>query len=739
MSWIRIALVIGLTAALAGCRCARMWGDLNAPYEWREIEDEMIEISTSDTLLPIVVGDDMDERWAAMLLAQTIEEMSGRKPVVYVERAGQSTPVTNGMFVGAVNANCGWACALTNESVEAFRVVASNGCVRFLGKADFAVFDWCERELQMRYYPGCGKCVELRKEIVVPAVDYADRPVFEHRKLGDAIRPWLRISRSGSTHRGGVAVHQPHRWMTNEMLKVSYPCIFENGETPMLCYGSPDTLDYYKYRIDRHIAGEEDSGGIVNTNRKVVTVCQWDAPIRCRCERCSELYDEDLGSSGNASPIIWGRFLKELSGWLKVAHPDYMISFLPYMNTCRVPRRGMRDEGWGMSFWGVEPLENCEAEVCTMPGVALLKNRWCKQREERIIRDWHEATGRKVLNWHYSCWPQEWTAAPYVFGHTIQEHYADMREEMCGSYICGGDDDPRMALSLYVWMRCLWNPDVDVEAIYDEFAYRVFGPAAEPMRRLIALQEAGWNRQWDTDDCSHHNIFKVSYPLEDVERMKALVKAADRLVLEAENPVAMVTVRWYASGFEEFVAESDALAARKGRRRIGLGEIHDMVAARSALQPTPWAGTTVATRREGKSLCLAVHCQEPAADRMDFTKLVNDAVWGNDCVIFTFADGEDVRTATVYMTGAMEQAWPGFSAQVKREDGGWRVEARVELTEQMLEEGVVRGNVTRWRVGDRRLAKKERVPGSRFEQSRLNTVYTNLNADPAAFVDFTVR
>lgn len=371
-----------------------------------------------------------------------------------------------------------------------------------------------------------------------------------------------------------------------------------------------------------------------------------------------------------------------------------------------------------------------------MPGVALMKNRQCKANEERIIRAWAAATGRKVLNWHYSCWPQEWTAAPYVFGHTIQEHYADMREVLCGSYICGSEEDPRMALSLYVWMRCLWNPDVNVEAIYDEFAFRTFGPAAVPMRRLIALQEACWNRQWKTDDCSYRNIFEVSFRREDVERMKVLAREADQLALQAEDPVAVALVRWYASGFEEFVAESDALAARKDRRRIAPGEACEMVAARSALYPQTWAVTTVKTAVESGTLVFEVRCDDPAAERMDFSRLVDDAVWGNDCVTFVVAGEEDPQTAVVYLTGDVEKGWPGFSAQVSSDARGWTVVARVPLSEEALRTGQVLGNVARWRVGDRRLPEKARVPGSRYEQSRLNTVYTNMNADPAAFVAF---
>ena len=342
-----------------------------------------------------------------------------------------------------------------------------------------------------------------------------------------------------------------------------------------------------------------------------------------------------------------------------------------------------------------------------------------------------------MLNWHYSCWPQAQTAAPYVFGRTIQRHYADMADAVAGSYVCGSEDDPRMALSLYVWMRCLWNPAVDVEAIYDEFAVRMFGPAAGPMRRLIALQEDCWNRQWEDDDaCSCRNVFEVSFPREDVERMKALVREADERATAAGDEVAQMLVRWYASGFEEFVAESDALAARTGRPVVEPGETREMVDARSALRPVPWAKTSVTTSVTGGVLTVSVRCHEPAVDKMDFARVVDDFVRSNDCVVFAFDDDGEIRSAKVELNGRVERGWDGFSARVSHDAAGWTVVACVRPGEDALRCGRLLGNVTRWRVGDRWLPEAERIPGSRYEESRLHTCFTNLRADPAAFVEF---
>ena len=362
-----------------------------------------------------------------------------------------------------------------------------------------------------------------------------------------------------------------------------------------------------------------------------------------------------------------------------------------------------------------------------MPGLALLKNAPCKQKEEDLLRGWQKATGRKVLSWDYECWPKEFTSAPYVFGKTIQAHYADLRDVLCGAYVCGSAADPRTELSTYVWMKCLWNPDFDVERVYDEFARRMFGPAAKPMRKLIASQEEGWNRQWPDARCTYRNIFEISYPPEDVARMKALMVEAYGIALKAGEPFAGRAKR-YLSAFETFIAEAEANAARVERKVIRPNTISELGQARSVWATNVWAKTEVTTRVEGDELCIRVRCFEPAVARLDFKHEVPDFIWGNDRVDFFWDDGNGVRGLK-----------RGLKDAICRDDRSWTVEARVKLSAQALQAGSVRGNVCRWRVGDRRYPTKDRVPGSRYEHTRLDTRFTQPDDDPAAFVDFLLR
>ena len=81
----------------------------------------------------------------------------------------------------------------------------------------------------------------------------------------------------------------------------------------------------------------------------------------------------------------------------------------------------------------------------------------------------------------------------------------------------------------------------------------------------------------------------------------------------------------------------------------------------------------------------------------------------------------------------------GLKDAICRDAQSWTVEVRVRLPPAAREAGRVLGNVCRWRVGDRRHPEKERVSGSRYEHTRLDTRFTQPNDDPAAFVDFLLR
>ena len=534
--------------------------------------EPIVWIEGGEAKLPIVCGTDSASCNAAEWLASSVELMTGVKPKVIPQRHNTRKPEGAAIWMSATRR--GWrseskfaAAAIAAAGLEEpdrnkgrFRVVTKDGSVFLLGDGVYAAYDFGERVLGIRQYfqtKEGGRSVLRTKGLAIPALDYADEPVFARRELWpyDSAE-WCAVWKGGNTHPAVLHVHTPGNWHTdtNFNYKVTKPEVLERtadgqrGVIAELCYGNPATIDEYLRRMDIQLKGGPSAGGYVDAANKSITVSQDDVGVNCQCDFCKKLRRKELGPTGDSSPIIWGYFTEELSKRVKKLYPDWRVVTLPYINTCDLPSPGFR-----------YTEDNVEAMLCTMPGLAMLKNKEAQEHEENLILAWQKATGNPVQNWHYICWPAEFTCAPYVFGEVIKGHYQRMKGHIVGTFINGGYPLERLIVSAYVWVRCLWNPDLDLKAVYDVFCERMFGAAAKPMRTIVQMQEDGWNRQWGSSEVSNKNIYEISYPRKDVLRMQALFAEAKRLA--AGDETVLKRIAYYESGFTRFFAESEQNAS----------------------------------------------------------------------------------------------------------------------------------------------------------------------------------
>jgi len=488
----------------------------------------------------------------------------------------------------------------TDMPVEGFAIKTAADTIFIVGNGTagtvHGVYEFLERFVGVRWYwpeyrddvGDVGTSVVPASSLVVPPIHLSDAPVFRKRVRWPSGGPTIGASlmgdhdrrlRCGNSWPVELIVHAPHGW--DKVYSETRPEIFQlrrdgDRDFGMLCYGNPRTLETYLEEIELQLKGEgaKDRGRAILKD-KAVTVSPADMGVSCRCEHCRALWDEDGGAYGTASRVL-GTFVAKLGREAKKRWPDLVVVFLPYKNYTYAPE-------------GIEFPDNVEIQICGMPGLAQHKDSQIDSEEQANIDTWVRLTGRKIQNWHYSCWPANRTKAAYLFPHTIQEHYRRNRDKTVGSFINGvADHWPRQHLSLYVWLKVLWNPGIDVDAVIDEHCRRMYGPASGTMRELVGMLIDGWEKsEWSPHVLSPKTVYEQSYPREDVLRIKALLEQALR---EAQGDnLATCRINYYAPALQAFFDESTLLVEGTGIKPLNVYQVAEDPTIDGRLDDATWA------------------------------------------------------------------------------------------------------------------------------------------------------
>lgn len=211
---------------------------------------------------------------------------------------------------------------------------------------------------------------------------------------------------------------------------------------------------------------------------------------------------------------------------------------------------------------GIDYPDNLEIQMCTM-AAGLMRQSSHRKLIEDALRAWSEAVDGPIQSWEYPHRIADWTHAPVQYPHLIQDYYSTNRKILTGSFLNGGrslSEWSTTAPTLYCWLKILWNPDVDVDAIMDRMCTRLFGKAAGTSRQLLQLmcnrwEKAGWGRAVHDAGRIPVAVFTDTWPPHVVEEMNSLRKKARN---EIENdPVALQRFEYWTWTFDAFLKEAE--------------------------------------------------------------------------------------------------------------------------------------------------------------------------------------
>ncbi len=450
----------------------------------------------------------------------------------------------------------------------------------------WAVADFLERFVGVRWYWPAdlgGRSILPAASLVIPPAHYRDQPVFRQRlfhprpgwKLPQKARwfdkeplpfaagaipdgvtavdmlSYLPLVREGNSWPYQVKVHEPQRlWRQWESKWSKHPELLDMFEQKkdgkpnlsMLCYNSQRTFDY----LIEGCADAWDHGKPASwVTPTCVTVSPGDRPLDCQCKACRE-----TTAKGGAS-LIMGLFVRRMCEEVKKRWPDKKVIYLPYWNYQKCPEE-------------VDFPDNLAVMVCTTGGpMALMRQPNCRRATESNLRAWSaKVGGGRITDWDYSDRGSGWTYGPLQYPHLVRDFYQTNRTLLAGSFLNGGimSDWTTTAPTLYVWMKVLWNPEVDVDAVLDEMCRRLYGKAGGTVRELVRLE----CDRWEAARWTHHladegrippELFQEIWPPDVVGRMKAL---RDKALAEmADDAISRQRFLYWTWTFDAFLKDAE--------------------------------------------------------------------------------------------------------------------------------------------------------------------------------------
>ncbi|MBI2929435.1 MAG: DUF4838 domain-containing protein [Verrucomicrobia bacterium] len=364
-----------------------------------------------------------------------------------------------------------------------------------------AAYDFLERFCGVRWYGPAeiNIVIPSRKTLTVAGSDVRRAPALKHRaalpggnwpllrgQWGEFTRDqvhlhWRRMRQGGERWAGNHTFHR-------ETIKAvfndpEYQCQNPKGRGSQLCYTHPKLIRQVAQRARDYFDGKGELPAGWKALGDYFALVPDDNMNLCNCQACEALLQKGstrktgFFSSGEMSDY-WFSCVNAVAREVRPTHPDKFIATLAYWAYALPP-----------SF-DLEPnvsIAPC-LHTCYYPVQAGIR-----ENDMKLYRQWQEKAKAPMFLWVYYHHPMEpalidrWKCFPNVMLHeTAKAIRILIQDGVRGIFECGEQDQ----LEQYVMARVWDDPDLDVDALIDEFFRLYFGAAGEPMKKFyLRLEE----------------------------------------------------------------------------------------------------------------------------------------------------------------------------------------------------------------------------------------------------------
>lgn len=428
------------------------------------------------------------------------------------------------------------------------------------------IYAFLENVAGCRFYfykldnPELGFIIPKAETITVPA-DYAiqEAPDFQHR-LGSAVilkggdAKWFPVIRHGSST-GFKANHTDEQWGLNFRKEhPEYFAIMKDGTRhhEKLCYSSTAMLDRRIKIIEGFYQDGSWRGGWHKPNDKYIPFVPSDHQLwdPCQCESCMDLYDRSRGRYGKKSDVIFSHG-KQLAEGVQTRWPNKRVAMLAY------------------AAYMVEPTfelpNNLDVMVCMWMSPLIGKEDYIHKFNMDLLRRWSKKLDNRrnrLFVWDYPCWPGNLSSALFICPNYLQKWFRETYSISSGEFLNSAMKNLQTGhLMNYVWFRLMWDRNLDMEILINEYCELFYGPAKKPMLELHLLAIKRYeNVKW-SENLPHwyppgEFLYGETYTKEIIAQIEFCLTQADTLCSNDKQNIYRQRLEWMKAGLKPFIDEA---------------------------------------------------------------------------------------------------------------------------------------------------------------------------------------
>ncbi|MBC9911049.1 DUF4838 domain-containing protein [Chitinophaga varians] len=471
------------------------------------------------------------ETFAAKELQSYISKISGTTLPVLPD----NTPVkTNEICVGNTNRSKNISIGGLNPDgliikTDGQRLVLTGGSRKGVL---YSVYDFLETYTGCKRYAKDAMYIPSLKTISIPAlINRKEEPAFDFRapffyfsdSLVTAFGNWQKVNYFFED-RGSIA-HTFEVLLPPDVYFKSHPEYYAlmNGtrKPTQPCLSNPEVFNIMLANLKKEM--------LAKPNMKNWSVSQNDNPDFCQCSLCAPKYARENGSyMGALLPVV---------NRIASLFPDKTISTLAYHQSILPPKT-------------LKPNKNVEIMFCTTEvdrGEPISSSTTASaQQLKSTLAQWKKLTSN-IFIWDYTINYYN-TLSPFPNLHTLQPNILFFKQNNVSKLFEQGVSDQKgdfSELRAYLLSKLMWNPNINVRQITDEFLSGFYGPAKGEIAAYLQLLESEYKKNrkpllsWDSPA-----VFTDSYlSQQNIERYKAIFSRAEKLTVNTPYYARVVRER----------------------------------------------------------------------------------------------------------------------------------------------------------------------------------------------------